>query len=324
MIRRFISQRLKIELTHYLESNGANERFTVNFNLLRKEIIRVLNLKAKNQPVKAAPKKYARNLWLITCLFGVIMLGAGCASRDGKEYQKTFSIEPGTVLQIYNKNGDIDVSSWDRDYVEVALKPNDWFTSFLKGFLKEPSIDVTEGNEFVIRTIYNTGLSKLIPVRYRISVPKEMLVTHVETSIGKINVDNVSGDVDAKTSIGEIQIHKVNGFVKAVTNNGNIDITEVGGLYEVRNDIGGISVEVPAIRENMEIRSQIGSVTVSLSSNIVAQLEASTSIGSIAYTDLPLTVSESAKTRLTGRLGEGSNRIKIENSVGSITLKKLL
>lgn len=269
------------------------------------------------------PKKRVPVLLLMTCLFGVTLLGSGCAGQNGKEYRETFSVEPETVLKVFNIKGDIDVSSWDHEYVEVAIEP-DWRTSLLKGFLKEPSIDVTTGSEFVVRTLCSTGLSKIIPVQYRIRVPQGMLVTQVETSSGEITVDNVSGDVDAKTSKGGIRISKVNGFVKAVTGSGKIDITEVGGLYEARNDRGGISVEVPAIRDNLEIESGFGGITVSLSPKIAAQLEASTSIGSITYIDLPLTVSESSKTKLNGRLGEGTGRIKIENSMGSITLNKLL
>jgi DUF4097 and DUF4098 domain-containing protein YvlB len=319
---------------------------------------------------------------LLTFLLGIAIWVSGCRSQAGKEYRKTFSVEPGTVLKIYNKNGNIDVSSWDRDYVEVDAKSN-----FFKNLLKEPSIDISTGKEFVVRTLNSMNL--------RITVPKGVLITRVEnskgkinvknvsgdvdvetstgeiqihrvdgfvkaetnigkinvenvsgdvnaktstgeieihgvngfvkaeTNIGKINVENVSGDVDAKTSTGEIDIHGVNGFVKADTNIGKIYITGVSGLYEVRTDKGDISVEVPAIRDNLEIKSRYGSITAFLSPNIAAQLEASTSNGNITYKDLPITVTQSSKTMMTGRLGEGSGRINITTSMGSITLKKL-
>jgi DUF4097 and DUF4098 domain-containing protein YvlB len=279
------------------------------------------NQKKNVQNVIKRPNRRVPILLLITCLFGVTMLGAGCASSEGNSYRKTFSVVPGTVVKIYNKNGNIDVNSWDNDYVEVeAIKQSSFFTSFLK----EPSIDVSTGNELIVRTLYSTFLAESIPVQYRITVPKGVLVTHLETSNGKINVDGVSGDVDAQTSKGEIQIHKVNGFVKAVTSNGNIDITGVGGLYEARNDRGDVSVEVSAIRDNLVIKSSNGNITVSFAPDISGQLETSTSNGNITYTDLPLTVNELSKTRLTGKLGEGSSTINVETSRGFITLKKLL
>ncbi len=281
----------------------------------------MFNRKADGQTVAAAPKKHLPILLLITGLFGITMLGSGFAPQSGKEYRKTFSAAPGTVIKIYNKNGNINVSSWDRDEIQIeAIKQSNVFTSFLK----EPEIDVLTGNELIIRTLYSSSLSEAVPVQYRITVPKGVLVTRVETSNGKINVEGVSGDVDANTSTGEIQIHKVNGFVKAVTSNGKIDITEIGGLYEARNDRGDISVEIPAIRDNLEIRSSNGSITAFFAANIAGKLEANTSNGNITYADLPLTVSELSKTRMTGKLGDSSSTINIKTSRGSISLKKLL
>ncbi|HEY3374169.1 MAG TPA: DUF4097 family beta strand repeat-containing protein [Candidatus Aquicultor sp.] len=235
-------------------------------------------------------------------------------------YRKTFSVEPETVLKVYNRNGNIDVSSWDRDYIEVvAAKQNNW----LNRFLKEPSIDVVTGREFVVRTQCSTFLCGAVPLHNRITVPRGVQVAYLETSTGKINVANVSGDVDAKTSTGAIQIQRADGFVRAVTSTGSIDITGVNGIYEARTSTGNISVEVQAIRDNLEIKTKTGSIAVFLSPSIAAQLEASTSNGKITYEDLPLTVSQSTDKKLIGKIGEGGGKIDIKASTGSISLKKL-
>ena len=301
-------------------------------------------------------KRFKKVLIITGILLCVLIFVGGAWDMNKKEYRETFSVKPGTVLKVFNKNGNIVVNSWDRDYVEVeALIQRHLWTVLLK----EPTIDVTTGNELVVRTLYSSTLSQAIPVQYRILAPKGVLVAQVETSTGRINVDEVSGDVDAKTSTGDIQIHKVNGlvkavtscgkinvnevsgdadartstggiqlhkvdgFVKAVTSCGNIDITGIGGLSGARTDNGKISVEVPAIRDNLEIRSSNGGITVFLSQGVAAQLEVSTSNGQITYGDLPLTVTESSKKKFTGKLGEGGGRINIKTSNGSINLKKL-
>jgi DUF4097 and DUF4098 domain-containing protein YvlB len=314
-------------------------------NLPSEGVISMSNQEVNFQTVLAAPKKRMR-ISLLLAFLGVAVWGSGCASLSVNNYQKTFSVEPGTVLKIYNGTGNIDVSSWDRDYVEVDAHSN-----FFRNLLKEPGIDVSTGKEFIVRTLGSTNL--------RIIVPKGVLLTHVEnskgkinvenvsgdvdlktstgeieihgvngfvkaeTNIGKINVENVSGDVNAKTSTGEIEIHGVNGFVRAETNIGKIYITGVSGLYEARTDKGDISVEVPAIRDNLDIRSRYGSITAFFSPNIVAQLEASTSNGTVTYKDLLLTVNQSSRTMMTGRLGEGGGKINITSFMGSISLNKL-
>jgi hypothetical protein len=275
---------------------------------------------------------------------------------DKELFRKNFAVEPGTVLKVANKTGEIHVSGWERDTIEVvAVRKMGWWTSFLP----EPGIDVTPGKEFVVRTVYSGLGCKAVPIEYRIVVPKGVLVQRVEnstgkisvdqvtgdlsaitatgeidihavngninvvTSTGKVAVDGVSGDVDAKTSAGEIQIHDVKGFVRAVTKFGKIEMTRIGGLYEARTSAGKIIVDIPAFRDNLDIISSTGLITVFLSPEIAAQLEASTSAGQITYEDLPLKVSESSNNKLAGKLGEGGGRISIRTSTGRIQLKKL-
>ena len=40
-----------------------------------------------------------------------------------EEFHETYTVENGTGVEIHNVNGNIDISSWDKDYVDVyALK----------------------------------------------------------------------------------------------------------------------------------------------------------------------------------------------------------
>lgn len=273
-----------------------------------------------NQESKKSKKRMCIAL-LATSIIGVSILGAGCALGAGKGEQKTYPVENGTVLKIYHKNGDIDISSWDREEIQLEAVRH---SSLLGVFVKEPKIDVVTGKEFIIRTVYSSSASESFRIQYRIKVPKKVLVKEVESSNGNINVENVSGDVNAKTSTGGIHINKVNGFVKAVSSNGKINITGVEGLSGALTESGDISVEAPAIRDNLDINSSSGSITVFLSPDISAQLEAGTSSGTIAYENLPLSISQSSKTKITGKLGDGGNqKINIKTSSGSIKLKRL-
>ncbi len=235
-------------------------------------------------------------------------------------YHKSFAVEPGTVLQIFGRTGGIDVRSWDRDDLEVvALKYDNWLTRLLP----EPSVDVTSGREFVVRTVYSSTLSQAVPVDSQVMVPKTVKVGHLETATGAINAENVSGDVDAKTSSGMIQIKGVDGFARAETSTGSIDIERVKGVDGAQTATGSISVEVPAVRNNLAIRAKTGSITAFLAPTIAGELEASTSTGKIAYENLPLTVNQSSDKKLVGRLGKDGSKIDIATSTGSISLKRL-
>ena len=67
-------------------------------------------------------RRFKKELIIAGILLGVLIFTGGAWNMN-KEYRETFSVKPGTVLKVFNKNGNIDVSSWDRDYIEVeALK----------------------------------------------------------------------------------------------------------------------------------------------------------------------------------------------------------
>lgn len=272
------------------------------------------------------------------------------------EYRETFSVQPKTVLKVFNSIGNITFNSWDHEHIEVeALIKRHWWTCFLK----KPGIDVTTGSDFIVKATYPTLLSRIIPIHFRISVPKAVTSAQVksstgnviaddfwgdiavktstgnirlrkvqgqvraETGTGGIQAEEVSGDADAGTSTGAIRIHKVKGFVKAGTSTGKIEITSSGGISAAETTTGRIFLEIQAIRNNLDVRSDTGYIEAFLSPGISAQLNVSTVSGRITYGDLPLAISELTKTSLTGKLGNGGKKINFKTSTGSVSLKRM-
>lgn len=270
-----------------------------------------------------------------------IILGVFSMLGMNKEeiYRKTFSIEPGTNLEAYSNMGSIDVSDWDRDYVEVVgVKHSNWLTRLFK---LQGNIDVTTGRELVVRSNYRTSFFCAVPIEILIKVPREMQIARLETSTGAIKmtnvsgnvkaktstgaiqVENVSGDIDVKTSTGAIKIRKVDGFVRAEAGTGSIDIAGAEGIHGVRTSTGAITVEVPSFRDSLDIKAGTGGITAYLAPDLAAELEVSTSLGKINFEDLAITVSQTSGKKLVGKLGDGGGKIAIETSTGAISLKKL-
>lgn len=253
------------------------------------------------------------------------------------ELRRDFGVEQGTVVEVFNETGNISISSWDRDYIEiVAVKQ-----SMLGFFMDQVNIEVDTENRFIVRTEYKTYWSRAVGVEYRITVPLGVPVAQVEnltgsikvdniegdlvvqTSNGSINVENVSGGVEAQTSRGTIELAEVTGLVKAKTDNGKINIARVGGIHELRTKRGSITVEVSAIQDGLEISSQSGSITVFLSPELNAHIEANTTSGSISHKDLPISILEASNSRLLALLGEGNGKLRINTTSGSVNLKRL-
>lgn len=317
---------------------------------------------------------------VIILLMGAVIWMWGSSKNT---FRKKYSVENGTVLKIYNKIGVVNVSSWDFDYIEVEASQN-----CLPGSQTEPSIDTSISKEFSLNTMANMDLTLKVPKGVRIGQVEnskgkvnlenvsgnvevqnstgEINITGLEglvkatvnmgklslqnitgnveakvgtgdliikgvqggvkaeLNMGKIDLENITGEVDAQNNTGDVKIREVNGFVTAKTNTGKVNVAKVSGVNEAITDKGDISVEIAAIRDNLNIKSRFGKITALLAPGISAQLEASAPKGSITYKDLPLTVSQSSQTKVSGKLHDGSGKITLETAWGSITLKPLL
>ncbi len=272
-------------------------------------------------------------------MLAIILASMGAAGfKHTERFYETYTVKPGTNVNVYNRNGYIEISKWDKDEVEiVALKS----TRRSKGELEKVKIEVTTNGDMDVKTKYLKKTAK-VAVDYAIKVPANVIVNHIEssngriylkgtkgpstlrTSNGRVEVENTDGDVDVETSNGSISIENVGGYVNLKTSNGRINIIGTAGISKVRTSNGRINVEIPDIKgDEVGIKTSNGSIDVYISPNLNADIEMDTSNGKISLHDIELTVSEIKKTYLKGKLGEGGPKIFIDTSNGSIALHKL-
>ena len=278
------------------------------------------------------------NLGMLFAVAFIFAVGCAASFRYTKEFCKTYSVKPGITISVYNRNGDIDISKWDKDEIEVRALIT---SNRGKGELDKVEIEVSTDGDMEIRTKYLKKRAR-VSVDYEIKVPANVIVGRLEssngrldlvgtkgpsvlkTSNGRIDVEDAEGDIDAETSNGRIEIENVSGYVNARTSNGRIKITGTAGISRIRTSNGRIKVEIPDIKgDEVEIKTSNGSVDVYISPDLNADIELDTSNGKISLHDIKLEVSELKKTYVKGKLGEGGVRISVDTSNGNIKLYKL-
>ena len=162
--------------------------------------------------------------------------------------------------------------------------------------------------------------------------------TFVRTSGGGIKVVDVTGDVDAQTSGGGMRVEKVKGNVRAHTSSGEVRATNIVGDVDlhssggrvlaegvdgaIRADTSGGSVDVELVGANRGIVATTsgGSITVRIPRVTSANVDASTSGGGVSC-DLPVTTTETGRSRLVGRINGGGPVIKARTSGGGIGIR---
>jgi hypothetical protein len=264
--------------------------------------------------------------------------GINFLHEEREEFREIYAVDPGTKLEVHNANGEITVSTWDKNVVEVyALKK----TRNGKNELKKVNIDVTTDNRITVRTQYLEKNAR-VSVEYTIHVPPNVEIERLETSNGEItligtkgdallitsngeiNVQDVTGSIEAETSNGEITIEGSTGAVSAVTSNGEITIKRAKSIVEAVTSNGSIEAEILHIPdEGSTIETSNGSIRLYLKDGLDADMRLTTSLGSVSVHDIDVLVSNQSKTYLKGKIGNGGSLIKATTSLGEIDVYKM-
>jgi len=143
----------------------------------------------------------------------------------------------------------------------------------------------------------------------------------VHTSGGNITIGDVDGDVDAETSGGSIHIERAGGEVRAETAGGNITVDEVAGTIDARTSGGNVSANITQQpSSDCRLSTSAGTVTLTLSSGIGLDIDASTSIGGVSSDfDVDGSVSRNA---IRGSINGGGPEMHLRTSAGRIRIRE--
>lgn len=246
------------------------------------------------------------------CALLALTVGAHASDHRGaltEEFHQTYAITANGRVELDNINGDVHISSWDRNEVKVdAVKYSD-----TKERLDEAKIEIDSRADSVsIRTKYpdhdhtwNWGPhNNPASVEYTLTVPRTARLDEIKLINGALDVNGVSGEVNASCINGRLEAHNLAGRARLSTINGRLDARF--------DQLPGNSVELNSVN---------GSVALTIPSDSKAELEASTVSGGISN-DFGLRVNhhQFVGHDLRGELGTGGTRIKLENVNGRIEI----
>jgi DUF4097 and DUF4098 domain-containing protein YvlB len=238
------------------------------------------------------------------------------SDRQGKlteEFHKVYPLSARGRIEIENINGPVHINGWDRDEVKVdAVK-----TAWNKQRLDEARIEVrSEQNELSIRTEYperdhtfnfgsDENYGNPARVEYTITVPRHAQLDQIKLVNGRLDVQDVAGEVHASCVNGRIQAHNLQGRVELETVNGELDASVD---------------QLPS--SELKLSSVNGRLLVTLPSDARAELKASTVSGNISDEfGLPVTRHHYVGRSLHGQLGGGGTLVKLSNVNGTIEIR---
>ena len=239
---------------------------------------------------------------LIVIAAGIIG-AAGLAALNKEEFRARLALERGGTFSLYNVTGMIDITAWNRDYVDVLAVKR---TNRLASELKKVKIEIQEGRDATVKTVY---LSKnaSVGVDYELRVPAGARIKRVENVTGDVRLEGAARCDEVKTVTGSL-------FVRCTA-----------GPCRAENVTGNIRVYLAGLSGDAFYKTTTGTIDLFLRPDLDAELEISVVTGGISNDGLKIYLGDITWTpgkRLRGVLGAGGHTIYVDTVTGNVNLSR--
>lgn len=250
---------------------------------------------------------------------------AGCTTPTNEVRERTtdtVDVGNATDLQVASRNGSITVTTWNRDAVELSVIKRS--IGSRDAFAAVEVQTAVRNRTLAIDTVYTTDRARQrVATDFELQVPSSLAVSAVETGNGRIDVTGTTGNGQFTTQNGRVKATDIDGFVTLTTRNGTLESTGCAGVDGASTSNGSIDLEVLAIRRDVEISTQNGSVDVAVSESLDADVVLAASNGNVDAEGVELANATRTPRRITGRLGDGGNQLRLSVTNGSAELTTL-
>lgn len=144
----------------------------------------------------------------------------------------------------------------------------------------------------------------------------------VGTSGGDIVAEELTGNLRGSTSGGDIRVAQLSGNAGVETSGGDIRISGVGGSVRAETSGGDITVLLNGDNKGVMAETSGGDIEIRASKGIAANLDASTSGGSVVCNLPILLVGEIDESEVRGTINGGGELIKARTSGGDIRIRQ--
>ncbi len=290
---------------------------------------------------------------LTLSLLAILLMGKLTLADDARLlFEKTISTESGKELITSLVAGGIEISTWDKNEVNVKVYGNDEAEEKIIFSAEQTSTGVkVEGKQKDSKNFKN------LTIRVEIIVPKNYdlklyssggnlsvkdLTGKIETNTsgGNIKIDNTTGNLEAYTAGGNVAISVSSGDIKVSTSggkisvddfNGNVDVSTAGGdiVLEGKNgkidaSTAGGSIKLDYEGKNMGVDMSTlgGNINASLPGDFDADADIGTLAGKITCDFAKVQKDNHVSSYIRAKFNNGGETFKCTTSAGNITVTK--
>ncbi|MCL6478906.1 MAG: DUF4097 family beta strand repeat-containing protein [Peptococcaceae bacterium] len=253
--------------------------------------------------------------------------------------EQPVALEKGARLEIENRLGDIEITASpdDRMHLSARIEGRGATRERARNIAEAERIHVDTGPVTRIYTGPESGFSgDNVLVSMRLAVPAGLNITannklgrilvrkssaetlSLETSVGRIEINDFTGNVKAKSDLGEVSLKNIAGNTEVETSVGKIEILDPAGDVTATSRIGSIELRSgKPLDKKYLLKGENGQITFSLPRNSSLKVYAFNNHGSISGMESNRN-SQGLNNWGELTLGEGKGSARLENKNGSV------
>jgi DUF4097 and DUF4098 domain-containing protein YvlB len=254
----------------------------------------------------------------------VFLFVSGTATVRADDWSKTYTVTGKPELRVDTNDGNVSVTTWDRDKIEARVSTEGWRIGPDDVRIRESQSGArVDLDVHVPNSHWSIGVHRRVSIELK--VPREDNVA-IHTGDGNISLEDVKGDLRLRSGDGRIEGTGLDGSLEAKSGDGNIRVRGRFDMIQLETGDGQINAEAGSgskMASDWSARSGDGSINLRVPGDLNAQLDLHTGDGHITL-DFPVTVSGSvSRSTIRGQLNGGGPTLTVHTGDGSIRLEKL-
>jgi DUF4097 and DUF4098 domain-containing protein YvlB len=165
-----------------------------------------------------------------------------------KDYHETFEVKSGDILYLSHGDGNVTISSWDKDIVDIEI----YFSANIFGMGNdEYEFDVQfqqHGNEIEViekfKNNHHFGIKGITIDRYeyQIRAPK-YLQLNLNGDDGDVEIEDMAANIECRLSDGDMEINNVVAkLIKLNLEDGSLKMKDIEAELDLKIDDGDIRI----------------------------------------------------------------------------------
>jgi DUF4097 and DUF4098 domain-containing protein YvlB len=194
-------------------------------------------------------------VFVCAVLVALLVCQPAAARMIDKNYHETFDVEEGIKLILLHGDGDVVITPWDQDVIDVKIRYHANVTSVGFGVEVDFNADFKQAGDAVIVKGSEGGTAGIFFLRstneyeytYTISAPSYVIL-ELRGDDGDVELSGWRAGVDCELDDGDVSMDGVVGGIEIDLEDGDVKLTGLVGELAVRGDDGDVTVSESTLK----------------------------------------------------------------------------